>query len=167
MLRFILPLVFAFNPQHDSSINLLVILVGVGILQMWAWISGGVYRNWCLDALEGSFALNLIILAAATFFVNNSGGNQLAVGYTSVSIALTTFIGILTFHLANMTGITQYLKRKCTTLKVAIRNPQKAEAEPSSPTGSLPDRLNNPEEYELSCHTPQEHATAETKVDEA
>ena len=167
VLRFILLLVFAFNPQHDPSVNLLAIQVGVGILHLWAWVGGGVYRNWCLDALEGSFALNLIILAAATFFVNNSGGDQLAVGYTSVSIALTTFMGILAFHLANMTGITQYLKRKCTTLKVAIRNPQKAEAEPRSPTGSLPDRLNNPEEYELSCHPPQEHATAETKVDEA
>ena len=85
--------------------------------------------------------------------------------YTSVSIV--TFFGILAFQLADMTGITQYLKRKCTTLKVAIRNLQKAEAEPHSPTGSLPDRLNNPEEYELSCHTPQGHATAETKVDEA
>ena len=167
VLRFILLLVFAFNPQHDSSINLLAILVGVGILHLWAWVSGGVYRNWCLDALEGLFALNLIILAAATFFVNNSGGEQLAVGYTSVSIALAAFIGILAFQLANMTGITQYLKRKCTTLKVAIRNLQKAEAEPHSPMGSLPDRLNNPEEYELSCHPPQGHATAETKVDEA
>ena len=166
MLRFVLLLVFAFNPRHDPSVNLLAILVGVGILQLWAWISGGVYRNWCLDALEDSFALNLIILAAATFFVNNSG-DQLEVGYTSVSIALATFMGILAFQLANMTGITQYLKRKCTTLKVAIRNLQKAEPEPHSPTGSLPDRLNNPEEYELSCHTPQEHATAETKVDEA
>ena len=167
VLRFILLLVFAFNPQHNPSVNLLAILVGVGILHLWAWVSGGVYRNWCLDALEGSFALNLIILAAATFFANNSGGDQLAVGYTSVSIALATFFGILAFQLADLTGITQYLKRKCTTLKVAIRNVQKAEAEPCSPTGSLPDRLNNPEEYELSCHPPQEHATAETKVDEA
>ena len=165
VLRFVLLLVFAFNHQEDPSINLLAILVGTGVLVVWAWISGGVYRNSCLDALEGSFALNLIILAAATFFVNNSGGEQLAVGYTSVSIALVTFIGILAFQLAYITGITQYLKRKCTTLKVAIRNPHKAEAEPSSPTGSLPDRLNNPEEYELSCHPPQEHATAETKVE--
>ena len=159
VLRFVLLLVFAFNPQHDPSVNLLAIQVGVGILQMWAWVSGGVYRNWCLDALEGLFALNLIILAAATFFVNNSGGDQLAVGYTSVSISFVKFFGILAFQLANMTGITQYLKRKCTTLKVAIRNPQKAEAEPRSPTGSLPERLNNPEEYELSRHTPQEQTS--------
>ena len=156
MLHFILLLVFALNPQQHSSVNLLAILVGVGILQTWAWVSGGVYRNWCLDVLEGSFALNMIILAAATFFVNNSGGEQLAVGYTSVSIALATFFGILAFQLANMTGLTQYLKRKCTALKVAIQNLQKAEAEPRSPTGSLPDRLNKPEEYELSCHPPQE-----------
>ena len=72
VLRFILLLMFAFNPQHDSSINLLAILVGVGILQMWTRISGGVYKNWCLDALEGSVDLNLIILAAATFFVNTT-----------------------------------------------------------------------------------------------
>ena len=64
---------------------------------MWAWVSGGVYRNWCLDGLESSFVLNLIILAASTYFVKLSGGNQLAVGYTSVFIALETFLGIFVF----------------------------------------------------------------------
>ena len=106
VLHFVLLLVFALNPRKDQNIKLLVILVGTGSLVVWAWISGGVYRNWCLDALEGSFALNLIILAAATDNVKFSQGNQLAVGYTSVSIAFTTFIGIFVVHLANMTGIT-------------------------------------------------------------
>ena len=23
------------------------------VLAVWAWFSGGVYRNWCLDVLEG------------------------------------------------------------------------------------------------------------------
>ena len=59
----------------------------------------GVYKNWCLDALEGSFTLNLIILVGATHYVNHSGGNQLAVGCTSVIIALTTFIGILCYRI--------------------------------------------------------------------
>ena len=98
VLRFVLLLVFAFNHQQDPSINLLAILVGTGILHLWAWVSGGVYKNWCLDALEGSFALNLIILAAATYHIKLSGGDQRAVGYTSVSIALATFIGILAYH---------------------------------------------------------------------
>ena len=57
--RFALLLVIAVNPQQDPNSNLLAILVGAGILQLWAWISGGVYKNWCLDALEGSFTLNL------------------------------------------------------------------------------------------------------------
>ena len=110
--------------------------MGTGSLVVWAWISGGVYRNWCLDALEGSFALNLIILAAATYNVKFSQGNQLAVGYTSVSIAFTTFIGIFVVHIANMTGITQYLKRKCTA--AAIRNQAELD-EDSQDDGSLPD----------------------------
>ena len=108
VLRFVLLLVFALNPQQDPSINLLAILVGTGILQMWAWISGGVYKSWCVDALEGSFALNLIVLAASTLYtlyISHSGGpqfvesNQLVVGYTSVSIALATFIGIFMVQL--------------------------------------------------------------------
>ena len=98
MFRFVLFLVFALNPSQDPSINLLAILVGTGILVVWAWVCGGVYRNWCLGALEGSFALNLIILAVATYHVEHSKGNQLAVGYTSVSIALVTFIGIVAYH---------------------------------------------------------------------
>ena len=106
VLRFVLLLVFALNPQQDPSVNLLAILVTTGFLVAWAWLSGGVYKSWCLDALECLFALNLIILAAATYYVDHSQENQLAVGYTSVSIALGTFIGILVFQLANVTGIT-------------------------------------------------------------
>ena len=44
--RFVLLLVFAFefNPQRDSGINLLAILVATGVLVVWAWLNGGVYR---------------------------------------------------------------------------------------------------------------------------
>ena len=111
VLRFVLLLVFALNPQQDPSVDLLVILVGTGLLQLWAWVSGGVYRNWCLDALEGSFMLNLITLAAATSYVNHSRGNQLAVGYTSVSIALAMFIGILTYHIFQQLRHTKLWKK--------------------------------------------------------
>ena len=62
LLCFFLLLAFALNLQQDPSINLLAILVGTGILHLWAWVSGGVYKNWCLNAQEGSFILNLIIL---------------------------------------------------------------------------------------------------------
>ena len=164
VLRFVLLLVFAFefDPQQDrTSINLLAILVGTGVLQMWAWVSGGVYRKWCLDALEGSFALNLIILATSTMYtyhLNYSQEVQLAVGYTSVFIALATFTGILAVQLANVTGIAQYLKRKC----VAIRRLHHVEVKvESSDIDTLPDRLVNPGEYEPLLDTPEEHMTAE------
>ena len=87
--------VFALNPQQDPNINLLGILVGGGIPQLWAWLSGGVYKNWCLDALEGSFALNLTILAAASYYVQLTEGNKFTVGYTSVVVAFVTFHFIL------------------------------------------------------------------------
>ena len=149
-----------------TSINLLAILVGTGVLQLWAWTSGGVYKNSYLDALEGSFALNLIILVGSTMYVNYSGGNQLAVGYISVTIALVTFIGILVFQLADVTGITQCLKKKYTDMKgytMANRHSSQAEAEVESEcdTDSLPDRLINPNKYEQLSHTAQEHRVAE------
>ena len=109
--RFTLLLVFALNPQQDSNINLLAILLGAGVLQLWAWVSGGVYKNWCLDALEGSFALNLIMLAAATYYVKLSKGNQLAVGYTSVIIAFGIFMVILTYHIFQQLRHTKLCKK--------------------------------------------------------
>ena len=168
VLRFVLLLVFAFefNPQQDrASINLLAIQVGTGTLVIWAWVCGGVYRNWCLDALEGSFALNLIILASSTMYTHHmSHSKDQLVGRISVSIALATFVGILTFQLLNVTGIAQYLKRKCTA--VSIRNVLHVGAEMKFPTDTLPDRLVNPGEYEPPFHTSQQHATAEPTEEE-
>ena len=111
VLRFVLLLVFAFNHQRNFSINLLAIVAGAGILQLWAWVSGGVYKNWCLDVLEGLFMLNLTILAAATYHVKVSKGNQLAVGYTSVSITLGTLIVILFYHIFQQVRHTKLWKK--------------------------------------------------------
>ena len=119
VLRFVFFLVLAIesSPQQDrTNISLFSILVVAGILQLWAWISGGVYKNWCLDALEGSFVLNLTILAGATMytrFLNRSGdqSSQRAVGYTSVSIALITFIAILAYHIFQQVRNTKLWKK--------------------------------------------------------
>ena len=122
ILRFVLLLGFASNCQQDPSINLLAIQMGAGILHLWAWISGGVYKNWCLDALEGSFALNLIVLGAATYHVNHSQGNQLAVGHISAFIAFLTFVGILAYHILQQLKCTKLGEKifklyKCNTKK--------------------------------------------------
>ena len=151
VLRFTL-LVFVFNFQEDPKTNLLAILIEVGNLFLWLWISSGVYTNKYVSILECSFVLNLIILTTVTYCVKLFRGNQLIVEYawiTSVSVAFATFIVILVFQLANVTGITRCLKGKCAALKVAIRN---QEVEPSD-IDSLPDRLINPGQYEQPFHT--------------
>ena len=124
VIRFVLLLLFALNSQQNPSINLLAILVGAGILQLWALVSGGVYKNWCLDALEGSFALNLIMLAAASMYVNITNGNSLAVGYTSVVVALVTFIGILSYHVFMQLRHTK-LWKKISKLNLKFRKQKK------------------------------------------
>ena len=96
-------------------------------------------------------------------YINISGGNQLAVGYTSVTIALVTFIGILVFQLADVTGLTQCLIRKYRNLNGHNRHLGQAEAqvESESDTDSLPDRLVNPNGYEALSATSPEHGAAE------
>ena len=156
VLRFVLLLVLAveFSPQQDrTSINLLTILVVAGILQLWAWISGGVYRNWCLDALEGSFSLNLIILASATSYVNSSEGDQLAVGHTSGSIALITFIGILTYH------IFQQLKNTKLWEKVPKLNPKFKSLNIKQAVNDLISRPEHP------CEDTQNKTVTHTEID--
>lgn len=55
------------------------------------------HRLW--NHSEGLFALDLIVLAAVTYLVMLSEGNQLVVGYTSLIIVLETLIGILAYHI--------------------------------------------------------------------
>ena len=53
----------------------------------------------------------MVILTTATYHVKLSGGNQLAVGYTSVTIVLVTFIGILAYHIFQQLRHTKLWKK--------------------------------------------------------
>jgi len=99
LLRCALFLVFAFNVTGDDSINLLVISSNALGTAAAFGLAGMVYKSWYLNALELSFILNLGILAAATYHVNQSGGSQAAVAYTSAGIAFLTFVGIVSYHI--------------------------------------------------------------------
>ena len=155
VLRCVLLLVFSLNFQRDPSINLLAILVGTGILQIWALASGGVYKNWCLDALESSFTLNMIILVGATNHVNHSGGNQLAVGYTSVSIALITFIGILAYHIFQQMRHTK-LWKKVPKLNLELKKLRK----------KLNKKLNTKQTEDINLNDLQNDLTESVKFDQ-
>ena len=102
VLRFIMFLISAIidmeSPQ-DPHVNLVVIIISTSMLGMWVWnASGGVCKKWYLNVLESSFILNLAVLAVATYQVKLAGGNQAAVFYSSVSVAFSTFIGIIIYH---------------------------------------------------------------------
>ena len=91
--------VFTFNISGDESVNLLVIASATSGIFAWFTLSGTVYTSWYLNALEVLFILNLGILAAATYHVNQSGGSQAAVAYISVGIAFLIFVGIVIYHI--------------------------------------------------------------------
>ena len=62
-------------------------------------LAGMFLKSWYLNALGLSFILNFGILAAATYHVNQSGGSQAAVAYTSAGIAFLTFAAIVSYHI--------------------------------------------------------------------
>ena len=95
--RFCLFLVFAFNVNGDTSINIFAIaLCLIGLLAMLFLFT--VYKAWYLNVLEASFIINLLVLANGTYYVEISGGNQSALTYTSVSVAFATFCGLVIYH---------------------------------------------------------------------
>ena len=110
LIRCALFIAFASNPSGDPSINLLCIAsasLGLAVFKS----SINIYSNWPLDILEGSFILNLGILAGATYYVRLSGGNQEVVTYLSISIVLTEFVGIVIYHVILQLKDTAVVKR--------------------------------------------------------
>ena len=95
--RFCLFLVFAFNVNGDTNVNILAITVCLIGLQSIIF-QFNVYKAWYLNFLEASFIINLLVLANGTYYVETSGGNQKALTYTSVSVAFATFCGIAVYH---------------------------------------------------------------------
>ena len=62
---------------------------------------GGVYKSKYLIALEISYILNLILLAAATMLVKLTRGSQQYVVYISTSVALLVFAATLICHVTS------------------------------------------------------------------
>ena len=78
--------------------NLFVLGIACAGLLTLALNTGSMYRKWYNNVLESSFILNLAILALASYQVKVEGGSQAAAAYTSVSVAFTTFICIIMYH---------------------------------------------------------------------
>ena len=134
----------------------------------------------CLYAITRPYKLNLmnnvdivILFLLEILILVTSTSGSLLLAYIILATTLLLLIPhmILIFYIchkiAKKIGITQCLKRKYKTLKrcvQATRPNSEAEAnvETESDTGSLPDRLINPGEYEPVLPTTKEHTAAES-----
>ena len=96
LVRCALFVVFAFNVLGDSSLNLLLTASSMLGVTFLARLTKGMYKAWIVDLLEASYFLNLGVLAAGTYHVDQAGGNQTVLAYISVGIAFATFVAIVT-----------------------------------------------------------------------
>jgi len=99
------------------------------VIHSWAWIVGGVYKNWWLEVLEASFILNLGVLAAATYNIkleesrfdtSLKQGNHIA-AYISLSIAFVITIGIFLYHIYLQIWNTQPWKICCSFVSKKLK----------------------------------------------
>ena len=111
VVRSVMFLALGFNPNSDPSVTLLFVILTALVIQSWAWLVGGVYKNWWLEVLESSFILNLGVMSAVTYKLQlencenrmgaslKLGGRNPTAAYVSLSIAFVTTIGIFTYHI--------------------------------------------------------------------
>ena len=97
IIRGLLFLIYSFNVLNGPGVILLVTVLASFLLVAYGWLSGGVYKKWSVNALELSFYLNLGFLASTSTYVRYAGGSQAGVIYTSTSIALVEFLGVIVY----------------------------------------------------------------------
>ena len=98
LMRALLLVIHAVNPNNAPKVNLLVIgIVTFGLVAYTATVEK-VYKKWYLTFLENSFLFNLGVLALGTSYTSGKGKSQTAVVHTLVGIAFLQFIGIIIFH---------------------------------------------------------------------
>ena len=108
LVRATLYLVSALNVFGNPRVNLMAIILVMALFYLFqSFIMSNVYKQWSLNFLETTFFINLFLLATITFFISDLDNKeqytkrytlQSAVAYTSTSIALVTFIGIIIYH---------------------------------------------------------------------
>ena len=113
-------------------------------------------------------ALTLLIFFAVMCRPSGSAfARNLSISALLISIPHQVLMIYICYDLAKKTGITQHMKRKYQSLKTyMVPTRWQAEThvkdEAESDTGSLPDRLINPEEYEPVLTTAGKHTAAKT-----
>ena len=158
--RCILFLVFAFNALGDPSINhFVIVLASTVLLLLIALLGNRIYKTWYLNILEMSFVANLCILATASLYIRLTGGNQSLATFTSISVAFTTFIGIVIYHLVHQ------IKYLCKKMFPTHDCPSQQENDSIHPQNESPEttlwRSPNATVTEISLHALLHHELRE------
>ena len=106
IVRFVAPILLA-------ALALTCFAISAASFGLLVWLISNMYKKWYLDLLEASFILNLGILAVATYHVRMTGGNQVAVGYTSAGVAFAKFIAIVLYHIYLQTKGSRFWRVIC------------------------------------------------------
>ncbi len=143
LLRFFIVLISTLiniESPKDPFMSLVVLLCIVSGMLLWAWLAvRRLYKKWYLDIIEASFIFNLIVLIGGTYQIRLSGGNQAALVYTSVSIAFTTFIGIVIRGVVQQgKKVLQKRRRRRAALQLAVNAEIRDEEEPPQSPAAAP-----------------------------
>ena len=131
-------------------------------------------RPYKLNFMNNVDIVILFLLGTLIFVASSSGSPSITYIILGTTLLLLVPHMILILYichkLANKIGITQCLKRRYKTLKRCVQDTRptseaEADVEAESDTGSLPDRLINPGEYEPVLPTTEEHTAAELTED--
>ena len=162
VVRFLILAIFAKRERKTPHVTLFVCIVCMCASCFYAIAKP--YKVNFMNIIDILILSLLTILSLAT---SVSGKTYVYVILTLVLLVPhMVLIGYICFVLAKKVGITQCLKRKYRTMKTRVlaathRGQAGADMEAESDTGSLPDRLINPGEYEPLLPTTEEHTNAE------
>ena len=169
ILRVVILLLFLNHHRLLSHTSLLQ-----GVLFACATCIHAITRPYKLSFMNNVDIVVLFLLEILIFVTSSSASPLLTYFILGTTLLLLVPHMVLIFYichkLAKKTGITQCLKRGYKTLKRCVhptRTTIEAEAdmEAETDTGSLPDRLMNPGEYEPVPPTTEEHTVAELTED--
>ena len=102
IVRLMLTVVFSFTTTLQSTLNNYIILLTVGAMIVFIAVSGRVYKDKCLTALEIFSYVNIICLCVMTIlFADNSYSHVVSINVIvsiSVSIEILLFVIIVIVH---------------------------------------------------------------------
>ena len=166
--RVLLYLVSVLNLSNNPRITLLAVNLTISfffVLKIIYLVK--MYRKSPIELLEYSFYLNILLLSLASFYSLGDQQSQIIAAYTSISIAMVLFFGIVFYHILCVVSNTRYvqaLKKKL--IKVKSRK-QHGDAQVNLLTnelGALQTTLCHPTSTVVEIS--DEHSTEYSNVDE-